>query len=98
MSWKSSLIVLGSITTTLLAPPAGTAAAQDAPQAGCVMGEKIDGSTADGVRKKLEAAGYQDVRALKKGCDNVWHASARKDGTNVNVILAPDGQIFPDGD
>ncbi|TXH38134.1 MAG: hypothetical protein E6Q98_04745 [Rhodospirillaceae bacterium] len=66
--------------------------------AGCEAGDRIDGTTADDARKKIEAAGYRQVRDLVKGCDNFWHASAvSKDGTPGNVLLTPQGEVWPDG-
>jgi GrpB-like predicted nucleotidyltransferase (UPF0157 family) len=73
------------------------ALAQDAtvsqPTNNCAAGEKIDGSTAEQAKQKLEAAGYTDVTGLNKGCDNVWHAQAQSSGNPVNVMVAPDGSV-----
>jgi hypothetical protein len=66
--------------------------------AACEPGEKVDSSTADQARKKLEAAGYRKVRDLKKGCDNTWHGTAEKDGAAVGVALTAQGQIYPERD
>lgn len=60
----------------------------------CDPGDKSDNSTAADAKKKLEAAGYTQVRDLKKGCDNVWHAKAAKGAQAVNVALTPQGQVF----
>ena len=59
----------------------------------CEPGDKVDNSTATDAKKKIEAAGYSQVRDLKKGCDNVWHAKAVKDGAPANLALGPDGQV-----
>jgi hypothetical protein len=48
--------------------------------AGCEAGTKIDASTADMAKRKIEHAGFSSVRGLKKGCDNFWHGKAVKDG------------------
>lgn len=69
-----------------------------AAHAACEPGEKIDASTADQARKKIEAAGYRKVRQLKKGCDNFWHAMAEKDGAPAAVALTPQGQVYPERD
>jgi len=66
-------------------------------QAACAQGERIDGSTAADAKKKMEQAGYRQVRDLRKGCDNVWHASATKDGASVLVAVSPSGQVVPEG-
>ncbi len=66
--------------------------------AGCDPGDKLDSTTPDQARKKIEAGGYSAVHDLKRGCDNVWHAAAMKDGAPIRVVLTPDGQIYRDGD
>jgi len=60
----------------------------------CDPEDKPDKTTATDARKKLEAAGYRQVGDLKKGCDNVWHASATKDGKPVAVLVTADGQVM----
>ncbi len=67
-------------------------------QPGCHYGEKIDGTTADDARKHIEAAGYTNVRALKKSCDNFWHGRASINGVDTNVLVTPQGQVSPEGD
>jgi hypothetical protein len=64
----------------------------------CEPTDKIDGSTVETARKKIENAGYRQVRNLKKGCDNFWHGSAVKDGKAVNIVLSPQGNVMVDGD
>jgi hypothetical protein len=66
--------------------------------AACEPGEKIDATTADQARKKIEAAGYRKVTQLKKGCDNVWHGMAEKGGATVSVALTPQGEVYPERD
>jgi hypothetical protein len=65
--------------------------------AACDPGDRIDGTTATETRRKIEAAGYSQVRDLMKGCDNYWHASAVKDGIRENVVVTPQGEVWPDG-
>ena len=60
----------------------------------CQFGERIDDSTATEARRRIEAAGFANVQGLRKGCDNVWHATATANGYGVNVALTPDGQVF----
>lgn len=67
-------------------------------QPGCHYGEKIDGTTADNARKRIEAAGYTNVRALKKSCDNFWHGRASFNGVDTNVLVTPEGQVYPEGE
>jgi len=65
-----------------------------AASAGCLPGEVIDKSTADDAKKKITAAGYTQVHDLKKGCDNVWHGDAVKNGAAVHVVLLPNGHVM----
>lgn len=81
------------IAPAVLAPSSFTAA-----QAACMAGETTDSSTADQAKKKMEGAGFTQVRDLKKGCDNVWHGTAMKDGAAVHVALSPQGQVMQEGD
>lgn len=89
-------LLLALVTCVLMAPPK-FADAQEAtvsqPGNNCADGDKIDGSTAEQAKAKLEAAGYTDVTGLEKGCDNVWHAQARNAGSAVNVMVSPDGSV-----
>jgi hypothetical protein len=63
-----------------------------------IFGEVIDGSTADDARRKIEAAGFADVRDLKKSCDNFWHGKATLTGRAVNVVLSPRGKVMLESD
>ena len=86
-----------ALTCTVLA--SGPAAAQNAgapaiPGPGCHFGEVVDGSTADDARRKIEAAGFTEVRELKKSCDNFWHGRATLGGRAVNVVLTPGGKVM----
>ncbi|MDY0882554.1 hypothetical protein ACFPL7_06310 [Dongia soli] len=66
--------------------------------AACEAGDRIDSTTAADARKKIEAAGYRQVRNLVKGCDNFWHASAvSKDGGQGSVVVTPKGEVWPEG-
>lgn len=62
--------------------------------AACSANHRIDGSTADQARRKMEAAGYSQVQSLHKGCDNYWHGVAMKDGRMVYVVLTPQGEVM----
>jgi hypothetical protein len=74
--------------------PAGLSSAR----ADCAPGERIDGTSADQAKKKAEGAGFTQVRELKKGCDNVWHGVAMKNGAQVRVAVLPQGQVMQEGD
>lgn len=63
-------------------------------QAQCMHGERIDGSTAEQARAKIQRAGFTNVGGLAKGCDNFWHARALQDGRAVGVVLSPAGEVF----
>jgi hypothetical protein len=90
------VLLLALITVVLMAPP-NNAGAQNAtvgqPTNNCAATDKIDGSTAEQAKAKLEAAGYSNITGLNKGCDNVWHAQAQSGGKMVNVMVAPDGSV-----
>ena len=87
--------LLQAVLIASAAAMATPALAQDTaqPANNCAPGDKIDATTANDARQKLEAAGYTDVTALMKGCDNVWHGQARSNGNQVNVMVAPDGTV-----
>ena len=102
MPLKSGLLAAAIAGALLLD---GTAWAQQAgpsqpavPGPGCHFGEVIDGSTADDARRKIEAAGFTDVHALKKSCDNCWHGEATLTGRPVNVVLSPSGAVMLESD
>jgi hypothetical protein len=60
----------------------------------CEFGEAIDGTSATDAKRRIEGAGFQNVRELRKGCDNVWHARASAYGQDVNVAVSPEGQVM----
>ncbi len=95
MRWLSCALIVAAaaVFTTGPAPLVEKAA-----YAACEPTDKIDRSTVGDARKKIEAAGYRNVRNLRKGCDNYWHASAEKDGAPVLVVLSPQGEVMPEGD
>jgi len=106
MPWKiCSLIaavtaaaIVASVPAWAQSQPAGGYVPGVILLAACDPGDKIDGTTADEARKKIEAAGYKQVRDLTKGCDNFWHATAiNKDGTPGNVLVTPEGEVKLDG-
>jgi len=68
-----------------------------APQANCLPGDKIDGSTAEQAKTKFEAAGYSEVKIIRKGCDNFWHGSGVYGGVPSFMVLSPDGKVMPEG-
>lgn len=76
-----------------LGPPASVPA-----QAACMAGDRVDGTTADQARRKMEAAGFRGVNDLRKGCDNMWHGVALQNGEQTRVVLTPDGQVMKEGD
>ncbi len=87
MNWKSAVYALAA-AIVIAAGPAWAA---------CSPGDKIDDTTADQAKQKIEAAGYDQVTGLKKGCDNYWHAIAIKDGASVGVVVSPTGEVMTEG-
>ena len=81
------------ITPALLGPTDLTAA-----RAACEPGDRADNTTAAMAKKRAESAGYSQVRMERKGCDNVWHGTAMKDGTPIHVAVLPSGEVAPEGD
>jgi len=65
--------------------------------AACGASDRIDGTTADSAKQKMEAEGYSQIRDPRKGCDNYWHGRAFKDGLDVNVLVTPEGEVMPEG-
>ena len=92
-------LILSSLTAVaLLAAPMGALAQSTSqPTNNCAPTDKIDGTTANDARKKMEGAGYTDITQLYKGCDNVWHGQARASGNAVNVMVGPDGVVRQEG-
>ncbi len=99
MSWK----IVAAFASGLLS--ASSAYAQSTPAkpqivaaSGCDASDRIDGSTIEMAREKLEKAGFRQITELKKACDNFWHSRAMKDGAPVNVLVTPKGQVMVEGD
>jgi hypothetical protein len=86
-----ALSVVG--TGPMLAPPLAIHPAY----AACDPGTHIDGSTADWAKRTMMRAGYRDVKVDQKGCDNVWHVIASKDGQSGRFAIEPGGKIYPEG-
>ncbi|MBR9970868.1 PepSY domain-containing protein [Magnetospirillum sulfuroxidans] len=89
---RLSLVAVMLVLTAMGFAPSAAQAAQ------CEPTDKIDGSTVDTARQKIEKGGYRQVRGLKKGCDNFWHGTAVKDGKTVNIVLSPQGIVMVEGD
>jgi hypothetical protein len=87
MNWKAGLYAVAAVVM-LAAGPAW---------AGCSASDRIDGTTADMARHKIEQAGYTNVTGLTKGCDNYWHGIAMRDGSSVGVVVSPTGEVMKDG-
>jgi len=84
--------------TALVASPLVGPTYLTSAQANCALDERLDGSTADQARKRMEGASFNGVHSLRKGCDNVWHGLAMKDGASVHVAMQPQGQVMQEGD
>jgi hypothetical protein len=90
MKTKTSLIA-AAVALGLAAPMTMGATAA---YAQCSHGERIDGSTADQARVKIQRAGFSNVGGLTKGCDNFWHGTANQGASRVGVVLAPSGEVM----
>ncbi len=86
-----TIIAIAFVFATAVAGLVGTTSPV---RAACEAGEKIDKTTVEDARKIIEKAGYRQVRQLKKGCDSFWHGTATKDGTIVNVVVSPQGEVM----
>lgn len=95
MHRKLILLALGA-TLTALAPRTAPLLASAA-WAACAASEKPDKTTVEDIRKLLEKAGYTKAHKWTKGCDNVWHVIATKDGAEVGLAVLPDGHIVLEG-
>jgi hypothetical protein len=96
MKWKTAIFSAAALA--ILAAGPGSRIVNVARAASeCTANDKIDGSTAATVTKKMESAGFLQVRDLKKGCDNFWHGVATKDGSETHVGLTPQGQVRSEG-
>jgi hypothetical protein len=67
-------------------------------QASCEPGTHIDKTTVEEIRDKLIKAGYKNPLHLRKGCDNAWHGTAIRSGTEIKVAVTTDGHIVHEGD
>lgn len=66
--------------------------------AACSPGTRIDASTTSDAKRRFEAAGYRNVRVIKKGCDNYWHGMGAKNGAEGRIVLSPSGEVLPEND
>ena len=82
-------VALNPVSQTALIPPA---------RAACDPGTPIDKTTVEQIRDMLIKAGHTNPLHLRKGCDNVWHGTATKDGHQINVAVTSDGHIVQEGD
>jgi hypothetical protein len=96
MKWKTAFISAAALAIVAVGPGYRTVSLARA--SGCDAGDRIDASTAAAAARKMESAGFRQVRDLKKGCDNFWHGVAQKDGSETHVLLTPQGQAMTEGD
>ncbi len=97
---KTGVIAVAALAMLAFIPHApivgGAQAAQL--QNNCEPGDHIDASTIATARQKFESAGYGQLHDFMKGCDNYWHAHGMKNGSPVNVVLSPKGDVMTEGD
>jgi hypothetical protein len=60
----------------------------------CQLVDKLDGTTETDAARRILAEGYTEIRALSKGCDNVWHARAFAEGDPVSLLITPQGTVL----
>lgn len=92
-SFRTAIMALAVITIGF-----GPQILREAHASECAAVDKIDASTADMARKKMERAGFRQIHDLTKGCDNFWHGKATKDGAAVTIVLSPQGQVTTEGE
>lgn len=96
MRWKSAGIAAGAVFLAIAVgstPPLVKHAIAE-----CEPGVRLDSTTADDAKRKMMAAGFQNLHDFRKGCDNVWHAQGTKDGKPVNVVVLVTGRVMVEGD
>jgi hypothetical protein len=78
-------------------PQGGGAVTPPAPATGMAQqGVAVPGAnsfTESEARSRLEKNGFSGVSGLTKGDDGIWHGSAMKDGTSVQVSVDYKGNI-----
>jgi len=98
MPMKSNLLAASMASAAIAIALLSAAPAVGADQTpGCAPADRIDGSSIETVRGKIQKAGYSKVENLKKGCDNFWHGTAIKDGQTIHLVLTPKGQVLIEG-
>lgn len=97
MRHKLVLSATIAVAALLMLPPQSIRLISVA-QAACDPGTRLDKTTVEQIRDRLIKAGYKNPLHLRKGCDNSWHGTATKDGTQVDVAVTPDGHIVQEGD
>lgn len=96
MSFKS--FAVASAVFAVVAAGCGLQFVPAAHAQGCDATDRIDNSTADSAKNKIERAGFKEIRGLKKSCDNFWHGKAVRDGVAVHVVLSPQGEAMTEGE
>jgi hypothetical protein len=96
--WLAGTAAVSILSGVMSLEVANTAYAADLPPILCGASDKIDGSIAADAQRRMNAAGYQQVSELKKGCDNFWHGVAVKEGVPTHVSLSPAGLVRSEGD
>jgi len=96
MKWKAAFVSAAALAVLAVGPGFQIVTVARA-SSECSASDRIDSSTAAAATKKMESAGFRQVRDLKKGCDNFWHGVAVKDGSETHVGLTPQGQVRSEG-
>ena len=96
---KTTHLLAGATALVLMsagAVPAPTVAVHPA-YAACDPGTPLNNTTADWAVRIMRRAGFSDVKVDQKGCDNVWHVFASRDGQRGRYAIEPGGKIYPEG-
>ncbi len=94
------------VLVAALASIGALAAAQSQPRfhpiasahAECDPGTRIDKTTVEQIRDRMIKSGYKNPLHLRKGCDNIWHGTATRNGAQIAVAVTADGHIVEEGD
>jgi hypothetical protein len=89
-------VAVALVLVLALIGPTRSAGAVESPD--CFAEDRIDSSSVETARIKIEKAGFTQVRDLKKGCDNFWHGEAIRNGLKILIVLTPQGKVLVEGD
>ena len=86
-------VLVATAGSELVAPDAFSAQPAAEQQRAC-RSDDAEGATRLEATERILAHGYNEISALSKSCDNVWHALAFAEGDPVNVLVTPRGDVL----